>query len=112
MTRGSETVGSRPLPSRPGRGMQGDETKRMTGKRFMMGLKPGPPPGYVSHDFEDFSVYTAEQPRSVWERHTHDCTQITVALSPARVRGEWMGTAGAIDRREMCGNEVWSVAPG
>jgi AraC family transcriptional regulator len=83
----------------------------MTGKQFMIGLKPGPPPGYVSHDFEDFSVYTAEQPRSVWERHTHDCTQITVALSPARVRGEWVGTAGAIERREMCGNMAWIVPP-
>jgi AraC family transcriptional regulator len=84
----------------------------MTGKQFMIGLKPGPPPGYVSYDFEDFSVYTAKQPRSVWELHTHNCTQITVALSPARVRGEWVGTAGAIVRREMCGDMAWIVPPG
>ncbi|RZU39106.1 AraC family transcriptional regulator [Edaphobacter modestus] len=81
-------------------------------KQFLVGLKPGPPSEYVSQDYADYSLYTAEQHRSIWERHIHDCTQITVALSPAQVRGEWQGTYGNIERREMNGDIVWIVPPG
>ncbi|ADW71196.1 helix-turn-helix domain-containing protein [Granulicella tundricola] len=80
-------------------------------KQFLIGLNPGPPPDYVAHDYSDYSVYTAEQHRSVWERHTHDCTQITVAMSPAQVRGEWQGANGHIERREMNGDMAWIVPP-
>jgi len=81
-------------------------------KQFLLGLKPGPPRDYVSQDYADYSLYTAEQHRSVWERHIHDCTQITVALSPAQVRGEWQGAYGRIERREMNGDMAWIVPPG
>jgi len=81
-------------------------------KQFLVGLKPGPPREYVSQDYADYSLYTAEQHRSIWERHVHDCTQITVALSPAQVRGEWQGAYGHIERREMNGDMVWVVPPG
>jgi AraC family transcriptional regulator len=81
-------------------------------KQFLVGLKPGPPREYVSQDFADYSLYTAEQHRSVWERHIHDCTQITVALSPAQVRGEWQGAYGQIERREMNGDMAWIVPSG
>jgi AraC family transcriptional regulator len=81
-------------------------------KQFLVGLKPGPPREYVSQDYADYSLYTAEQHRSVWERHVHNCTQITVALSPAQVRGEWQGACGRIERREMNGDMAWIVPPG
>ena len=81
-------------------------------KQFLVGLKPGPPREYVSQDYADYSLYTAEQHRSLWERHSHDCTQITVALSPAQVRAEWQGVNGHIERREMNGDMVWIVPPG
>ena len=81
-------------------------------KQFLIGLKPGPPPEYVSQDYTDYSIYTAEQHRSIWERHTHDCTQITVAMSPAQVRGEWQGGDGRIERREMNGDMAWIIPPG
>ncbi len=81
-------------------------------KQFLVGLKPGPPRDYVSQDYADYSLYTAEQHRSIWERHIHDCTQITVALSPAQVRGEWQGAHGHIERREMNGDMAWIVPPG
>jgi AraC family transcriptional regulator len=81
-------------------------------KQFLVGLKPGPPREYVSQDFADYSLYTAEQHRSVWERHIHNCTQITVALSPAQVRGEWQGAYGQIERREMNGDMAWIVPSG
>ena len=81
-------------------------------KQFLVGLKPGPPREYVSQDYADYSIYAAEQHRSLWERHTHDCTQITVALSPAQVRSEWQGAYGHIERREMNGDMAWIVPPG
>jgi AraC family transcriptional regulator len=81
-------------------------------KQFLVGLKPGPPREYVSQDFADYSLYTAEQHRSVWERHIHNCTQITVALSPAQVRGEWQGVYGQMERREMNGDMAWIVPSG
>jgi AraC family transcriptional regulator len=81
-------------------------------KQFLLGLKPGPPSEYVSQDYPDYSLYTAEQHRSMWERHMHECTQITVALSPAQVRGEWQGPYGNIERRELNGDMVWIVPPG
>ncbi|RXH54159.1 helix-turn-helix transcriptional regulator [Granulicella sibirica] len=84
----------------------------MGNKQFLVGLKPGPPVGYVSRDYADYSLYTAEQHRSIWERHVHDCTQITVALSPAHVRGEWQGAHGQLEHRELYGDMVWIVPPG
>jgi AraC family transcriptional regulator len=80
--------------------------------QFLVGLKPGPPREYVAQDFPDYSLYKAEQHRSVWERHIHDCTQITVALSPAQVRGEWLGAHGRIERREMTGDMAWIIPRG
>ena len=81
-------------------------------KQFLVGLKPGPPREYVAQDYADYSLYSAEQHRSIWERHFHDCTQITAALSPAHVRAEWQGVYGQIERREMNGDMVWIVPPG
>lgn len=81
-------------------------------KHFMVGLHPGPPPDHVWQTYGNYSLYTAEQHRSVWERHIHDCTQITVAMSPAQVRGEWDGNGGRRERRELNGDIVWIVPPG
>jgi AraC family transcriptional regulator len=81
-------------------------------QQFLIGLTPGPPTDYVSRDYSDYSLYAAEQHRSTWERHTHDCTQITVAMNPAQVRAEWQGESGHIDRREMNGDMAWIVPPG
>jgi len=81
-------------------------------KHFLTGLQPGPPPDHLWIDHSDYSIYTAEQHRSVWERHMHDCTQITVATSPAQVRGEWESAGGRFATREMNGDMVWVVPPG
>ena len=81
-------------------------------QQFLIGLVPGPPEDYVSQDYSDYSLYAAEQHRSVWERHTHNCTQITIAMNPAQVRGEWQGESGHIERREMNGDMAWIVPPG
>lgn len=81
-------------------------------KHFMVGLHPGPPPDHVWQEHNNYSLYTAEQHRSVWERHTHNCTQITVAMTPAQVRGEWVGLDGRLERRELNGDMIWIVPPG
>ena len=81
-------------------------------KHFLIGLQPGPPVDHLWMDYSDYSIYTAEQHRSIWERHTHDCTQITVAMSPAQVRGEWESVGGRFAKREMNGDMVWVVPPG
>jgi AraC family transcriptional regulator len=81
-------------------------------KHFLVGLHPGPPPDHLWHEYGNYSIYTAEQHRSVWEKHTHDCTQITVAMSPAQVRGEWQGNTGRLERRELNGDMIWLVPPG
>jgi AraC family transcriptional regulator len=91
---------------------QNIEASTIGQQQFLIGLNPGPPADYVSQDYGDYSLYSAEQHRSVWERHTHNCTQITVAMSPAQVRGEWQGANGHIERREMNGDMAWIVPPG
>jgi AraC family transcriptional regulator len=91
------------------------EPQGMTGrhdqKHFLVGLHPGPPPDHKWEEHGNYSIYTAEQHRSTWERHTHDCTQITIATGPAQVRGEWEGATGRMERREMYGDTVWIVPP-
>jgi AraC family transcriptional regulator len=81
-------------------------------KHFLIGLHPGPPADHLWKEYDNYSLYTAQQHRSVWEKHTHDCTQITVALSPAQVRGEWNGAGGKPERRELNGDMIWMVPPG
>ena len=81
-------------------------------KTFLVGLHPGPPPDHKWEEHGNYSIYMAEQHPSIWERHAHDCTQITVATGPAQVRGEWEGSAGRIEKREMNGDMCWIVPPG
>jgi AraC family transcriptional regulator len=81
-------------------------------KHFLTGLQAAPPPNHIWQDHSDYSIYSADQHRCVWNQHTHDCTQITVALDPALVRAEWQATAGRVDSREMDGNMVWVIPPG
>jgi len=88
------------------------DEERLDQKQFMIGLHPGPPPDHKWEEHGNYSIYTAEQHRSIWERHTHNCTQITVATGPAQVRGEWEGTSGRLEKREMYGDICWIVPPG
>ena len=76
-----------------------------------MGLEPGPSKDLVAANYGTFSIFAAEQPPSVWHRHTHHCTQITVAANPAFVRSEWTGSFGRQERRELNGDMVWIIPP-
>lgn len=81
-------------------------------REFLVGLTPGPAKDLVGADYGSFSIFAAEQPPSVWNRHTHGCTQITVALTPAKVRAEWLGGLGRNESRELNGDMAWIVPPG
>src|ERR1700691_6205176 len=81
-------------------------------KQFLIGLEPSPPPNHIWQEYAGYSIYSADQERSLWSRHSHDCTQITVASNPANVRAEWQATAGRSGTKEMNGDMVWIVPPG
>jgi AraC family transcriptional regulator len=78
----------------------------------MIGLAPSPPPNHIWKEYAGYSIYSAEQDRSLWSQHTHECTQISIALSPAYVRAEWQEDAGRLGTKEMNGDMVSVVPPG
>jgi AraC family transcriptional regulator len=77
----------------------------------LIGLEPDPPPDHIWQEYTGYSIYSAQQNRSIWNKHSHDCTQITVATGPASVRAEWQAAAGRFGAREMNGDMVWIVPP-
>jgi AraC family transcriptional regulator len=81
-------------------------------KHFLTGLSPSPPPDHVWQEWAGYSIYSANQHRSIWRKHSHDCTQLTIALEPAYVRAEWQDSPGRPARRELNGDIVWLVPPG
>jgi len=68
-----------------------------------------------SHSFwfegDGYWIYTAEQPRSTWREHTHDCAQVTIGLE-VRGRLEWQTISQARQRREVIGSAVAVIPPG
>jgi AraC family transcriptional regulator len=81
-------------------------------KQFLTGLSPSPPSGHIWQEHSGYGIYLADQHRSVWRKHSHNCTQVTVALDPAFVHAEWQDSAGLAGERELTGDMVWIVPPG
>lgn len=81
-------------------------------KYFLTGLYPAPPVDHVWQEWTGYSIYSADQHRSTWHKHSHDCTQLTVALDPAYVRAEWQDSPGRPVKRELNGDMIWVVPPG
>lgn len=81
-------------------------------KHFLTGLHPSPPPDYIWQQWNGYSIYLAQQHRSTWHRHTHECTQLTMALAPAHVTAEWQDSSGGQGRQELSGDSIWLVPPG
>jgi AraC family transcriptional regulator len=81
-------------------------------KHFLTGLYPSPPPDHIWQEWNGYSLYSAEQHRSSWEKHAHEVTQLTVALNPAVVSAEWQDVPGRPGKRELNGDMVWLVPPG
>jgi AraC family transcriptional regulator len=81
-------------------------------KQFLIGLEPSPPPNHIWQEYAGYSIYSAEQDPSLWRQHSNDCTQISIASSPAYVRAEWQADAGRLGTKEMNGDMVSVVPPG
>jgi AraC family transcriptional regulator len=81
-------------------------------KQFLIGLEPPPPPNHIWQEYAEYSIYSAEQDPSLWSQHSHDCTQICIASSPAYVRAEWQADGGRRGTKEMNGGMVSVVPPG
>lgn len=79
-------------------------------RAILVGAEDPLPPDHFWFDGEDFSIYTAKQPRSTWSEHVHDCVQVTVGLEPAHMRAEWRAAGKLKQRKEFIGTAV-SVIP-
>ena len=73
---------------------------------ILVGADDPLPPDHFWFDGEDFSVYTAKQPKSTWKEHVHDCVQVTVGLEPAHMHAEWRSGASLRQTKELIGNAV------
>ncbi len=75
-------------------------------RMILVGADDPLPPDHFWFDGEDFSVYTAKQPKSTWKEHVHDCVQVTVGLEPAHMHAEWRSGASLRQTKELIGNAV------
>lgn len=89
-----------------GRDMPRDFESRI----ILVGANDPLPPEHFWFEGKGFSIYAAQQPRSTWQEHTHDCVQVTVGLEPAHIQAEWRTPQKARQRKEFIGNAV-SVIP-
>ena len=80
-------------------------------KQFLIGLEPSPPPNHIWQEYAGYSIYSAEQDPSLWSQHSNDCTQISIASSPAYVRAEWQADAGRLgdERGHGLGGSSWGA---
>jgi AraC family transcriptional regulator len=81
-------------------------------KPFLIGLELSPPPDHIWQEYAGYSIYSAEQDLSSRGQHSHDCTQISIASSPAYIRAEWQADAGRRGTKEMSGDTVSVIPPG
>ena len=79
---------------------------------ILVGADDELPSEHVWYEGSGYSIYAAEQPRSSWREHTHDCVQITIGLEPAHVQAAWGSGSKPAGQREISGNIVSIIPPG
>jgi AraC family transcriptional regulator len=83
---------------------------------ILVGAEDELPSEHVWYEGSGYSIYAAEQPRSSWREHTHDCVQVTIGLEPAHVQAVWGNGSKASGwksgQREISGNIVSIIQPG
>jgi AraC family transcriptional regulator len=79
---------------------------------ILVGAEDPLPSRHFWFEGDGYWIYAAEQPRSAWREHVHDCAQVTVGLEPAHMHAEWRTGAKHPDRRELSGNLVSVIPPG
>jgi AraC family transcriptional regulator len=77
---------------------------------ILVGANDPLPSDHFWFEGNGYSIYAAEQPRSTWSEHVHDCVQVTIGLEPAHVHTEWRAGTRTTVRRELSGNGV-SIIP-
>ncbi len=89
---------------------QNQAQKQTQTRHILTGADNALPTQHIWHEGSGYSIYAAEQPRSSWHEHSHDCVQVTIGLEPAHVQATWSGNARPGGQRELTGNIV-SIIP-
>jgi AraC family transcriptional regulator len=79
---------------------------------ILVGAEDPLPSEHFWFEGNGYWIYAADQPRSAWREHTHDCAQVTIGLEPAHVHAEWRTGSRAPAHRELSGNIVSIIPPG
>jgi len=79
---------------------------------ILIGAEDPLPSQHFWFEGNGYWIYAAEQPRSAWREHTHDCAQVTIGLEPAHVHAEWRTGSRPPGHRELTGNAVSVIPPG
>jgi AraC family transcriptional regulator len=79
---------------------------------ILVGAQDPLPAHHYWFEGNGYSIYAAQQPRSAWHEHTHECAQITIGLEPAHVHAAWRTSKKADNSRELTGNMVSIIRPG
>jgi len=84
--------------------------KREDTRIILVGAEDPLPSEHFWFEGAGYWIYAADQPRSAWRDHTHECTQVTIGLEPAHVHADWRRGSRPPGHRELSGNAV-SVIP-
>jgi len=79
---------------------------------ILVGAEDPLPSQHFWFEGEGYWIYTAEQPRSTWREHTHDCAQVTIGLEPAHMESQWRTGSRPPHHRELSGTAVSIIPPG
>jgi AraC family transcriptional regulator len=88
------------------------KTEQIDSRLILVGAEDPLPSEHFWFEGNRFWIYTAEQPRSTWREHTHDCAQVTIGLEPAHMESQWRTGSKAPSHRELSGNAVSIIPPG
>jgi AraC family transcriptional regulator len=91
---------------------QEPKTAPIDSRLILVGAEDPLPSDHFWFEGSGFWIYTAEQPRSTWREHTHDCAQVTIGLEPAHMESEWRTGGKPPSHRELSGNAVSIIPPG
>src|ERR1700722_1503666 len=88
------------------------QTEQIDTRLILVGAEDPLPSEHFWFEGSGFWIYTAEQPRSTWREHTHDCAQVTIGLEPAHMESEWRTGSKPPSHRELSGTAVSIIPPG
>jgi AraC family transcriptional regulator len=86
-------------------------SERALNRAVLVGAEDPLPSQHFWFEGDGYCIYAADQPRSRWREHTHECAQITIGLE-AHVLMEWRTGSRSTERREASGNVVAIIPPG